>query len=133
MRSKLNQILCLIFEFLLLGLLLKDIFMAKFEFTDQNFQEDVLNFKGIVLVDFWAPWCGPCTQLGPIVDELSENEQRENVKIGKINIDDNSETAAKYGVMSIPTLLLFKDGEVAEQMVGVQTKEVLEEKINSLM
>ena len=107
--------------------------MAKHEFSDQNFKSEVSDFNGIVLVDFWAPWCGPCQQLGPIVEELANKETRENVKIGKMNIDENNEVPSKYQVMSIPTILIFKNGEVMEQMVGVQSLEVLEQKINSVL
>lgn len=107
--------------------------MAKLEFTDQNFAKEVLNHPGVVLVDFWAPWCGPCQQQGPIIDELAEIEKYAQIKIGKMNIDENNETPSKYQIMSIPTILIFKNGEVEEQMVGVQQLEELEKKLNLLV
>jgi len=97
--------------------------MAKV-FTDQNFEEEVLNSQIPVLVDFWAPWCGPCQMMGPIIEELAE-ELEGKVVVGKINVDENPQMAQKYGIMSIPTLLIFKNGQVVEQFVGVQSKEVL--------
>ncbi|TAL20288.1 thioredoxin [Patescibacteria group bacterium] len=78
-----------------------------------------------VLVDFWAPWCGPCRVQGPVVEELAREMNGKKVKIGKMNVDENPETAQRYGVMSIPTLMIFKKGEVVQQLVGVQTKEKL--------
>jgi thioredoxin 1 len=93
-------------------------------FTDQNFQQEVLNSQKPVLVDFWAPWCGPCQMMGPIIEELAE-ELEGKVVVGKLNVDENPQMAQKYGIMSIPTLLIFKNGQVIEQFVGVQPKEVL--------
>jgi len=90
--------------------------------TDATFQNETA--AGTVLVDFWAPWCGPCKIIAPILDELSA-EIGDKAKIVKINVDDNPESAAKFNVMSIPTLLLFKDGQVVNQLVGVQTKDRL--------
>jgi len=98
------------------------------EFTDQNFEKEVLKSEKPTMVDFWASWCGPCQMMGPIIDELAE-ELKEKVKIGKMNVDENRETAAKYGVMSIPTLIIFRDGKVAKQLVGVQAKEILKEEL----
>jgi len=89
--------------------------------TDQNFEEEVKNFKGVVLVDFWAPWCMPCQMLGPIIEELSE-EMGEKVKIGKLNVDESGKTAQAFNVMSIPNVTIFKDGEVVETLVGVKPK-----------
>lgn len=94
-----------------------------------SFQSDVLDVKDIpVLVDFWAPWCGPCQMQGPILDELS-SEIGDKAKIFKVNVDDNNELAAQYGIMSIPALKVFKNGEVVEEMVGVHQKEQLMEVI----
>lgn len=101
------------------------------QFTDQNFEQEVLKSDKPVLVDFWAAWCGPCQMMGPIIEELAQ-ETKEKYKIGKLNVDENRETAAKYGVMSIPTLIIFKNGEVAKQLVGVQAKESLKEELDKV-
>ncbi len=101
--------------------------MAIVDVTDQNFAQDTS--EGLVLVDFWAPWCGPCKMIAPVLEELSE-ELGDKLKIAKLNVDDNQETAGKYGVMSIPTLLLMKDGNVVDQVIGFQPKEALEELVN---
>ncbi|WP_017473349.1 thioredoxin [Amphibacillus jilinensis] len=101
--------------------------MAIVNASDANFATET--GSGLVLADFWAPWCGPCKMIGPVLEELSE-EMNDKVKIVKLNVDDNQETASKFGVMSIPTLLLFKDGEVVDQVVGFQPKEALEARIN---
>ena len=92
------------------------------EITDANFGETIQS--GVTLVDFWAPWCGPCQMQGPIVDKIAEAYEG-RATIGKLNVDDNPETAATFGVMSIPTLILFKDGEKTEQFTGVQSEEKL--------
>jgi len=97
--------------------------MAVIELTKENFEAEVLKSDKPVLVDFWAVWCGPCRMISPVVDEIAETN--DSVKVGKINVDEQIELAQKYGVMSIPTLLLFKNGEVAAQTVGVQPKEAL--------
>ncbi|HLR73769.1 MAG TPA: thioredoxin [Virgibacillus sp.] len=101
--------------------------MAILDVTDQNFEKETS--EGLVLADFWAPWCGPCKMIGPVLEELDE-EMGDKVQIVKLDVDDNQETAGKYGVMSIPTLLLFKDGNVVDQVVGFQPKEALAELIN---
>jgi len=101
------------------------------EFTDANFDEQVLQSADGVLVDFWAPWCGPCRQIAPLIDKLAE-QYSGSVKIGKLNIDDNPGTAAKYGIQSIPTLLLFKDGEIREQFRGMPPEAQLEQAIDGL-
>ncbi len=88
---------------------------------DDVFNEEVLNKKGIVLVDVFATWCGPCKMLSPIVDNLAEEVT--DIDVAKIDVDENNEVAQKYGVMSVPTLLLFKDGELMEKSVGFQSKE----------
>ncbi len=91
-------------------------------FTDANFEEDVLGSDKPVLVDFWASWCGPCQMLGPIIEEVADDTEGKAV-VGKLNVDESKETAQKYGVMSIPTVIVFKNGEVVEQLVGLRQKE----------
>lgn len=107
--------------------------MSEITLTDQNFEEEVLKSDQPVLVDFWAPWCAPCKMQGPIVEELAKEYEGQGLKIGKLNVDENQQTAGKYSIMSIPTLVIFKNGEVAEQMVGLQQKEILKEKLKSYM
>lgn len=96
--------------------------------TDNDFQTEVLDYKGLVLVDFWAPWCGPCRMMSPTVEEIGE-EKKDVLKVLKMNVDEESATAEKYQIMGIPTLMLFKDGEVVETMVGLQTKESIIETV----
>ncbi|WML47337.1 thioredoxin [Neobacillus sp. PS3-34] len=96
--------------------------MAISHVTDQNFAAET--GCSLVLVDFWAPWCGPCKMIAPVLEEL-DSEVGEKVKITKLDVDENQETAAKFGVMSIPTLLVLKDGEVVDKVVGFQPKEAL--------
>ena len=91
------------------------------EFTDANFQNEVLNSDQPVLVDFWAAWCGPCRAVGPTIEELAD-EYGETVKVGKLNVDENQQSAANFGIQSIPAVLLFKGGEVVETLIGVQPK-----------
>ena len=96
--------------------------------TDQNFQSEVLASDLPVLIDFWATWCGPCRAIAPAVEELAK-EYKGKVKVGKMDIDAQQDTPAKYGVMSIPTLLLFKNGQVADQIVGAVPKAKLDQMI----
>lgn len=103
--------------------------MAK-EITNATFSQEIS--EGLVLVDFWAPWCGPCRMQAPILDQLSQKYDETELKITKLNVDDNPQTAASFGVMSIPTLLFFKDGELVEKRVGVQPKPALEEIVAKL-
>ncbi|SHG80144.1 thioredoxin [Ornithinibacillus halophilus] len=101
--------------------------MAIKNVTDQNFTSETS--EGLVLADFWAPWCGPCKMIAPVLEEI-DGEMSEKVQIVKLDVDENQETAGKFGVMSIPTLLLFKDGNVVDQVIGFQPKEALVELIN---
>jgi thioredoxin 1 len=99
------------------------------EFTDNNFEHEVLGSEHPVLVDFWAPWCGPCRMIAPMVEELAK-ENVGSFKIGKINIDDSPNVAQNYGVSAIPTLMIFKNGEVVERFVGVRPKNQLQAAID---
>ena len=95
--------------------------MAAIVITKENFDSEVLKAEGTVLVDFWATWCGPCRMLSPIVDEVAS--ERPDVKVGKINVDEQPELAQQFGIMSIPTLLVFKNGEKVQESVGLIPKE----------
>lgn len=100
------------------------------KFTDDSFEEDVLNSDKPVLVDFWAEWCGPCRMVGPVVEELA-GEYEGKAKIGKVNVDENSEISTKYGIRSIPSLLIFKNGEVVDQIVGAVPKNQLKKQLDA--
>lgn len=106
--------------------------MAEVTVTDQNFDDQVLKSAAPVLVDFWAPWCGPCLVQGPVVEELAK-ELSGKATIGKLNVDENPQTSQKYSVMSIPTLMIFKNGAVVKQFIGVQSKETLLAELNKLI
>jgi thioredoxin 1 len=102
--------------------------MSTLHFTDANFKKEVLESAHPVMVDFWAGWCGPCKMIAPIIDELAK-EYAGKMKIGKIDIDSNSKVATDYGVMSIPTIIFFKNGKVSNQIVGAMGKPDLKRKI----
>ncbi|OGF99714.1 thioredoxin [Candidatus Gottesmanbacteria bacterium RBG_13_37_7] len=106
--------------------------MAKMTVTDDNFDQEVLKSDIPVLVDFWATWCGPCQMQNPILEEMAK-EMESKLKIAKLNVDDNPQTASKYGIMSIPTLMIFKGGESVKQMLGVQSKETLMEELKKII
>jgi len=101
------------------------------EFTDKNFDQEVIKSDKPVLVDFWAPWCGPCQMMSPIIDELA-SEMEGKVKVGKINVDENPDSSSKFEVMSIPAIKIFKGGKVVKELVGAQSKEALKEELGKI-
>lgn len=103
-----------------------------FEFTDSNFDQEVINSDKPVLVDFWAEWCGPCKMIGPVIEELA-TEYESSVKIGKLNVDNHGTIAAKYGIRSIPSLLIFKGGDVVDTIIGAVPKNELERRLNGVV
>lgn len=102
------------------------------ELTTANWDDEVLKAKGLVVIDFWAAWCGPCRMISPTVEELAK-EYGEKVKVGKLNTDENSEIASRYKIMGIPTIMFFKDGVKLDQIVGVVPKQQLKAKIDSFL
>lgn len=102
------------------------------EFNDSNFDELVLKSDVPVIVDFWAEWCGPCRMVGPVVEEIGNNYEGK-AKVGKLNVDHNPEVSAKFGIRNIPTILFFKNGEVADKQVGAVPKQVLQSKLEALL
>lgn len=103
-----------------------------FEFTDANFQEVAIDKEGVSVVDFWAEWCGPCRMVTPIIDELATDYEGK-ATVGKVNVDNNAETSRKYGVRSIPTIIVLKDGEIFHKHVGTITKAALAAKIDEAL
>ena len=99
-------------------------------FTDATFQDEVINFKGVVLVDFWAEWCTPCKMIAPAIDSITQKHAADpTIKIGKLDVDNNQDTAMKYNVMSIPTLLIFKNGEIVDTIVGLRPESDIEARL----
>ena len=103
--------------------------MKEITLTKSNFESEVLNYEGKVLVDFWASWCGPCKMIAPVIEEIA-NEFEGRVKVGKVNVDDEAELSIKYQVMSIPTILIFENGEITNKAIGYRSKEELIELLN---
>jgi thioredoxin 1 len=105
------------------------------EFTDANFEKEVLQSDVPVLVDFWAAWCGPCRQVGPVIEKLA-TEYEHSVKVGKLDVDDNADTTKRYGISSIPAVLVFQNGQVVESLIGVRPQErygqALDQVLNSV-
>jgi len=102
------------------------------EINEGNFKQEVEEQTLPVLVDFWAPWCGPCLMMAPVLEEL-EREWQGKIKVGKVNVDENSGLASRYGVMSIPTLVLFKNGKALKEWIGVQDKDRFKEEVEALV
>ena len=102
--------------------------MSVLNLTDENFENEILKSDKVCLVDFYADWCGPCKMMSPVIDKIAE-ENAENIKVGKVNVDENQDLAMKYNVMSIPTILVFKNGNIAKTFVGVTPKQEIEEAI----
>ncbi len=106
--------------------------MAEIRLTKDNWEEEVINSDIPVLVDFWAPWCGPCRMVAPIVSEIAQ-EYEGKLKVGKLNTDEEPEIAVRYGIMSIPTLMIFKNGEVVDQIIGAVPKEYFLQKLEQVL
>ncbi|MBK6913114.1 MAG: thioredoxin [Ignavibacteriales bacterium] len=106
--------------------------MKPLHFTDDNFETEVINSTEPVLIDFWAVWCGPCRMIAPIVEELAA-EYEGKIKIGKLDVDENQQTSIKYGVRSIPTLLVFKSGKVVDTIIGAVPKNMIVQKLNAVL
>ncbi|KKQ93935.1 MAG: Thioredoxin [candidate division CPR2 bacterium GW2011_GWC1_39_9] len=100
------------------------------EISDNEFNDEVLNSDNVVLVDFWAPWCGPCQAMSPILNKVAQDVKE--IKFVKVNVDENPEASNSFGVMSIPTLLIFKDGKVVDQMIGLQSEDSLKSKLKQV-
>ncbi len=100
------------------------------ELNSENFENEVLNIEGVVLVDFWAPWCGPCRIMEPVLEDFA-SQYKIKIKVGKLNVDDNQGVASKYEILSIPTLIVFKAGEIQKRLVGAVPKKKLEDELQS--
>ncbi len=106
--------------------------MSTYKVTDQDFEKEVLKSEVPVLVDFWAPWCGPCRIIGPVIDEIAQ-EMKGKVKVCKMNVDENPVTPGKYGIRAIPTLIIFKNGEPVEIIVGAVSKNIIVNALNKTL
>lgn len=106
--------------------------MSDLNFTDQTFKSEVLESSEPVIVDFWAPWCGPCRIVSPIIDELAA-EYAGKIKVGKLNVDENPQTSGQYGIMSIPSIVFFKNGQPIRTMIGAQSKENYKKEIEEIL
>ena len=102
------------------------------ELTDDNFEQEVIKSDKPVMIDIWAPWCAPCRFVSPIIEQVA-SEYKDKLKVGKLNVDENRDTAIKYGIMSIPTLLYFKDGKLVDKTIGVVSKDTIETKLLNLL
>jgi thioredoxin 1 len=107
--------------------------MAELILNDQNFESEVLKSEVLVLVDFWAPWCGPCKMMGSIVEEIAKELEGKPVKVAKLNVDEAAATAEKYNVMSIPAFKIFKSGQVVDEFIGVQSKEEIVKRLEKFL
>ncbi len=106
--------------------------MSVLSLSKENFEEEVLKADKLVMVDFYADWCGPCQMMSPVIDEIAE-EKKDCIKVGKVNVDENQDLAGEYGVMSIPTIVLIKDGEVEKSFVGVRSKSEIIDAIEAIL
>lgn len=106
--------------------------MSLLHFTDDSFENEVLKYNGVALVDFWAPWCGPCQALGPVIEEIS-NEYEGKAKVGKVNVDEERAIAEKYMIMSIPSVMIFKNGELVDTLVGLRAKDDYTETLDKVL
>ena len=107
--------------------------MPEIELDDKNFEDQVMKSKVPVFVDFWAPWCGPCQSMLPIIEEVAKEYKEDIIKIAKLNIDENKAVPGQYGIMSVPTFMIFKDGQIIDQIVGSMSRHVFEQKVSSLL
>lgn len=106
--------------------------MSELQLTENNWEQEVIQSDKPVLIDFWAPWCGPCRMVAPIVSEIAQ-EYADKLKVGRLNTDEEPGVAVKYGIMSIPTLMIFKNGEVADQIIGAAPKEYFTQKLDEIL